>query len=76
MNWWMRLRKRRSLDRDLADEIEFHRAMRAGDLQPPPFGSATRIQEELYDMWTFRTIETFLQDARFAFRGMWREEGF
>jgi putative ABC transport system permease protein len=27
-------------------------------------------------MWTFRTIETFLQDARFAWRGMWREKVF
>src|SRR5215469_16524674 len=76
MNWWVRFRKRRSLNGDLADEIEFHRAMRADDFRPPPFGNATSIQEELYDMWTFRTIETFLQDARFAFRGMWREKAF
>ncbi len=76
MNWWVRFRKRRSLARDLADEIEFHRAMRAGDFEPPPFGNATRIQEELYDMWTFRTMEIFLQDARFARRGMWRQKAF
>ena len=76
MNWFTRLRKRRSLDRDLADEIDFHRAMRAGDFCPPPFGSTTRIHEELYEMWTFRPIETFLQDARFAWRGMCRDKAF
>src|SRR5215472_2147740 len=27
MRWWFRLRKRRSLDPDLEDEIAFHRAM-------------------------------------------------
>ncbi|MEJ7608868.1 MAG: ABC transporter permease, partial [Bryobacteraceae bacterium] len=76
MNWWTRFRKRRSLDGDLADEIKFHNAMRDGDSNPPPFGNATRIREELYDMWTFRTIETFLQDARYALHGMWREKAF
>lgn len=76
MNWWVRLRKRRSLGSDLADEIEFHRAMRADDFHPPSFGNATRIQEELYDMWAFRTIETFIQDGRFAWRGMRREKAF
>jgi hypothetical protein len=25
MRWWFRLRKRRSLDQDLEDEIAFHR---------------------------------------------------
>jgi hypothetical protein len=58
MLWWLKLRKRRALDRDLKEEIAFHRQMRAGDNQPPPFGNETQIREEMREMWTFVNIET------------------
>jgi putative ABC transport system permease protein len=74
--WWLRLRKRRGLDRDLADEIAFHREMRAGDEAAPSFGNETRIREDLRDMWTFVRLESAWRDVRYAFRAMRRNPGF
>ena len=76
MRWWFRLRKRRSLDRDLEDEIAFHRAMRARDLDPPPFGNATQIQEGIRDMWTLGWLEALVADGCYALRGMRRDKAF
>ena len=81
MNWWLKLRKRRALDRDLREEIAFHRAMRARDAgQPlsdiPPFGNETHIREELRDMWSFVPIETAWRDACYGLRGLRRNPGF
>jgi putative ABC transport system permease protein len=76
MRWWLKLRKRRSLDQDLEDEMAFHRDMRAHDLDPPPFGNPTQIKEGVRDMWTFGWIETLVADGRYALRGMRRDMGF
>jgi len=81
MHWWLKIRKRRALDRDLRDEIAFHRAMRAWDGEQPDrkiprFGNETRIREEMRDMWTFMWIETAWRDVRHALRGLWRNPGF
>jgi macrolide transport system ATP-binding/permease protein len=76
MRWWFRLRKRRSLDQDLEDEIAFHRAMRAHDLDPPPFGNATQIKEGVRDMWTLGWLEALVADGRYALRGMRRDKAF
>jgi hypothetical protein len=55
MRWWLKVRKRRALDRDLREEIAFHRAMRSrdekqSDREIPRFGNETRIHEEMRDM--------------------------
>ena len=81
MHWWLKIRKRRALDRDLREEIAFHRAMRARDAEcsvtdVPHFGNETQIGEELRDMWTFVSIETAWRDARYALRGLWHNPGF
>jgi len=76
MKWWTKLRKRRTLDRDLDEEIAFHREMRAEDDKAPPFGNPTSIKESLHDMWTLGWVEAVLQDARYALRGMRRDKGF
>ncbi len=72
MNWWLRLRRRRALEKDLADEIAFHRHMRSRDEAPPPFGSETRIRERMRELWTFGSMETTLSDLVVATRG-WRK---
>jgi len=81
MQWWLKMRKRRALDRDLREEIAFHRAMRARDAKAsvsdvPPFGNETQIREELHEMWTFVSIETAWRDACYGLRGLWRNPGF
>ena len=81
MNWWLKIRKRRALDRDLREEIAFHRAMRARDGEHcvtdiPPFGNETQIKEEMRDMWSFVPIETAWRDACYGLRGLWRNPGF
>lgn len=76
MNWFTRLRKRRHLEEDLADEIAFHRAMRSRDPEAPPFGNQTRIRESIRDAWSFGWIETVLRDVAFSIRGLRRNPGF
>lgn len=81
MNWWLKIRKRRALDRDLREEIAFHRAMRVRDAghsaaDIPPFGNETHIREELRDMWSFVPVETAWRDACYGLRGLWRNPGF
>ena len=81
MSWWLKIRKRRALERDLREEIAFHRAMRARDAECcgtdiPPFGNETRIQEEMRDMWSFVWMETAWRDVYYALRGLRRNPGF
>ena len=76
MNWFTRLRKRRHLEEDLADEIAFHRAMRSRDPEPPPFGNQTHIRESIRDAWSFGWIESVLRDIAFSIRGFRRNPGF
>ena len=76
MPWWLKIRKRRALDRDLQQEIAFHREMRALEEKAPAFGNETRIREEMRDMWTFVWLETAYQDIRYALRGIRRNPAF
>jgi len=85
---WFRLTaiwRRRRIDRDLQDELDFHLAMRETaiaasepqDADPRAaarrrFGNPTRIKEELRDMWTFPSIESVWQDVRYALRTLGR----
>jgi len=83
-NFWLRAKtlfRRSQLDRDLKDEMAFHRAMREASnreagMTPPDagreaaryFGNATLVREELRRQWTFTSAETWLQDLRYALR--------
>jgi predicted permease len=81
MRWWLKIRKRRALERDLCEEIAFHRAMRARDgkcsvTDIPLFGNETQIREEMRDMWSFVSIETAWREVCYALRGLRRNAGF
>ncbi len=91
-NLWLRLKavvKRRQLDRDLAEELEFHLAMREEKLieqgMPPReahyaarrgFGNAVSLKETSRDLWSLPSLETILQDARFGLRMLMKNRGF
>ncbi len=59
--------KRRQLDRDLQDELAYHRELR-GAASPVPFGNATVLRENLRDLWTFTAFEDVWRDVRHALR--------
>jgi macrolide transport system ATP-binding/permease protein len=89
---WLRIKavfRRRQLDRDLDDELQFHRAMREQKLAESgvpaeearyaarrEFGNATRTKEINREMWTFPFLETLWQDTGYGLRQLRRNPGF
>jgi putative ABC transport system permease protein len=89
---WLRLKalvRRRELDRDLDDELQFHLAMREQKLREQgvaaeeahyaarrQFGNVTRLKETSRELWGFQWLETLLQDLRYGLRQLKRNPGF
>ena len=80
---------RRRMDRELAEELEFHQAMlrerllrqgtpaaELGVAARQAFGQGSRWQERLRELWQFRTLENFLRDVSFSARLLRRSPGF
>src|ERR1700753_145000 len=61
------LLNRRRFDRELANDMAFHREMMAHDMGIP-FGSDLRLREEAREVWGWTWIESLSQDLRYATR--------
>ena len=80
---WRAFLKRRQLDRDLEDEIQFHlemktRSHRAAGMTSQEafyaarreFGNLSRWKEDIRAMWSMGTVERVVQDMRYALRSL------
>jgi predicted permease len=83
---WLR---RDHLEREMAEEMKFHRQLaerdaRASGLDPADavydakrrFGNATAVAEESRDRWSLPRLDQMQQDLRYALRGLRRSPGF
>ena len=84
----MLFRKRR-MDREMAEELEFHQAMlrdkllhqgasktEADEAAHHIFGDAGRWHERLRELWQFRGLENLLRDISFSARMLKKSPGF
>jgi predicted permease len=70
------LLNRRRMDRELADEMEFHREMAEREGGTSPFGNPLRLREESRDTWGWTWIDRLFQDLRYAARTLWNSPRF
>jgi len=88
-NWVDRVRARRTVDRELADEIAEHLAQRTEELVSRgasmtdarrqavrDFGNVTLITERSRDVWRFALIENMWRDLHYAWRQLRRAPAF
>jgi len=81
--------RKRRMDREMAEELEFHQTLLREKLlrQGVPhaevdaaarrtFGNARRWHERLRELWQFRTLENFLRDVSFSARLLRKSSGF
>lgn len=68
----LKLRRRRSMERDVETELAFHREMAAAHGNPIPLGNTAVIQEQARDLWRFAWIENLWRDLLYGARGLRR----
>ena len=70
--FFLKLFRRRRLQRDLEQELAFHREMSGEQRNPIPLGNTALIKEGAFDLWRFNFIENLGRDLIFAVRGFRR----
>ena len=73
---FLKLFRRRSLERDLETELAFHREMSAAGGNPIPLGNAGLIKDQAFDLWRFNRVENLWRDLVYAIRGLRKSPGF
>ncbi len=68
LRYWLQARRNAA---DLAEEMDFHRAMAGG-----PIGNATLAREAARAVWIWPWLESVGQDLRYALRNLRRQPGF
>src|ERR1039457_305805 len=89
MQWFRQLFTRRSIYRDLSEEIEQHlaekiEALMAGGMSRKDaeyaakreFGNVTRIEESGREAWMWPRVESLISDVVFAIRKLRKSPGF
>jgi predicted permease len=70
--FFLKLRRRRTLERDLEAEIAFHREMAEAGGNTTPIGNGVAIREEALDLWRFTFLENLWRDIVHGARGLLR----
>jgi len=74
--FWLKLWRRRGLQRDLQEELRFHRDMARDQSNPIGLGNAASIEESARDLWRFNLLEDLRRDLVYACRSFRRTPGF
>jgi putative ABC transport system permease protein len=70
--FFRKLSRRRTLERELEDELAFHREMAEAGGNSTPLGNLLRIKEASGDPWRFTLLESLWRDAVYGVRGLSR----
>src|ERR1022692_3649012 len=69
---FLKLFRRRSMERDVEAELAFHRDMAAAHGNPIPMGNTALVQEQARDLWRFAWIENLWRDVVYGARSLRR----
>ena len=72
MRFFRKLRLRSAMQRDIADELAFHREMAASHGSAIPLGNTAVIAEHGYALRRFQFVENLWRDLLYAARGLRR----
>jgi putative ABC transport system permease protein len=75
-SFFLKIVRRRRLQRDLEAELVFHQEMAAKQENAIPLGHVSLIQEQAFDLWRFNFIENLWRDLPYALRGLRRSPAF
>ncbi|MGA3043071.1 MAG: ABC transporter permease, partial [Bryobacteraceae bacterium] len=69
---FLKIFRRRFMERDIAAELAFHRDMAAARGNPIPMGNTTVVQEQARDLWRFTVAENLWRDLVYGARSLRR----